>query len=734
MYAKKLLSGRGKKLIFVDDFYTDIDLENMLYAFIIRSPFPFGKFISVQFPQNVKIPDDCAIFTYKDIPAKKTVSTLGLEIPLFCDGTIRYKGEPLGILVGRDKEFLEDILDKLEIKIDFEDLNQKINEFKVKNLNQTFLFEKKYSDDFAGFSDFKIDSQKKSSFDEESSRVLAKRIVRVGSAEENPVEFNEIFTNSPHVVKNTWSTCIRSDAVCEPDGAVCYEKNGSLHVFAPSQWLTHLRTAVSEATGIEPEKIVVSRTKFSVQNTNALWHNGIVSAQTAIACLKTGCPVKLVLSRKEQQEFIENTARVTIKHSTAVSNEGEILAMNISISLDAGYFNPFAQEIIDRLVIASCGVYQCKNVRIVARAFSSQNPPASVNISSFDAPAFFAIENQMQKIAEIEEFVSPLDLRLKNLFDESASKEERFFPFKFELGRSNIVLSKVCELSDFYRKYVAHRINKNRLPLLSEISPFAPPLRGIGLSCAFEGGGFFGTDFLGKNVSLETTLREDGKLEIHSLPPSDTIWNVWIKTIQEVLGLERSSIVLNSNFPLEDAPEEPETIRANIGISTYLLRKCCEAIKRHKNGELPYTVEKSISAAKMRQWNKKTFSGTPFNSTAFAAITVEIEIDPCTYKTKILDIYVVADAGKILNVIQASSSLKLAIQQCLANLVEGETVPADKIKVALIQSDDEPKMVAHLIESILPAAYSSALSQALGKTVESIPLKNDTIYNLCATI
>ncbi len=732
MYAKKLLSGRGKKLIFIDDFYTDIDLENMLYALIIRSPFPFGKFISVNFPQNIKIPDSCSIFTYKDIPGKKTVLTQGLEIPLFCEGPIHYAGEPLGLLVGPDKDFLEDILDKLEIKIDFEALNHKVNDFKIRNQNQTYLFSKK-TDDFLRTSDFNIDAENKS-LGGKSSGLIAKRIVRVGMAEENPAGFSEFFIKSPHVVKNTWSTCMRSDSISEVDGAVCYIKNGALHVFAPSQWLSHLRAAVSEVTGIEPEKIVVSRTKISVQNTNTLWHNGIVSAQAAVACIKTGCPVKIVLSRSEQENFIENTARVTIKHSTALSEEAEILAMNISISLDAGYFNPFAQEILDRLVIASSGVYQCKNLRVVAKALSSPKAPASVNLSSFDAPAFFAIENQMQKIAEIDEFVSPLDLRIKNILSDSVPKDRRFFPFRFELGRSNIVLSKVCELSDFYRKYVSHRINKNHLPQLSEISPYSAPLRGIGLSCAFEGGGFLGTDFLGRNVSLETTLREDGKLEIHSLPPSDSTWNVWIKTIQEVLGFERNSVVLNSNFPLEDAPEEPETVRANIGISTYLLRKCCEAIKRHKNGDLPYTVEKSISAAKLRQWNKKTFSGTPFNSTAFAAITVEIEIDPCTYKTKILDIYVVADAGKILNVIQVSSAIKLAIQQCLSQLVDGDTLSVDKIKVALIQSDDEPKTVCHLIESILPAAYSSALSQALGRTVESVPLKNDTIYNLCTTI
>ena len=88
MYAKKLPSGKGKKLIFSDDFYSDHVLEDMLYALTVRSPFAFGKLISVELPQNMPECKDVELFTYRDIPGKKTVSTLNLETPLFCDGTI----------------------------------------------------------------------------------------------------------------------------------------------------------------------------------------------------------------------------------------------------------------------------------------------------------------------------------------------------------------------------------------------------------------------------------------------------------------------------------------------------------------------------------------------------------------------------------------------------------------------------------------------------------------------
>ena len=47
-----------------------------------------------------------------------------------------------------------------------------------------------------------------------------------------------------------------------------------------------------------------------------------------------------------------------------------------------------------------------------------------------------------------------------------------------------------------------------------------------------------------------------------------------------------------------------------------------------------------------------------------------------------------------------------------------------------MQSEDEPKQIGNLIYSILPPAYTSALSQAMGLTVNSLPLQTDSIFKL----
>ena len=133
---------------------------------------------------------------------------------------------------------------------------------------------------------------------------------------------------------------------------------------------------------------------------------------------------------------------------------------------------------------------------------------------------------------------------------------------------------------------------------------------------------------------------------------------------------------------------------------------------------------------KKKLWNKEFFFGVPFHTTAFAACVVEVELDPSTYRENIRGIWVVIDAGKILSVKAAEYSVKASIQQTLRELVEDDTVRCTNIRVQFIQSNSEPKQIGDVVYAILPAAFTSALSQALAITMTRLPIQNDTLYKL----
>lgn len=105
---------------------------------------------------------------------------------------------------------------------------------------------------------------------------------------------------------------------------------------------------------------------------------------------------------------------ITITHVTAADDSGKLLAMKIDIDVDAGFSNPFAQETIDRLVIASSGIYRPQNLSVTATAYRSLTPASSVDVQIIDSAALFALENQMNEMAA-ECSLLPAEIRERNI-------------------------------------------------------------------------------------------------------------------------------------------------------------------------------------------------------------------------------------------------------------------------------------------------------------------------------
>ena len=324
MGATRKTKETQKNLIFSNEFYSDMEMDGMLHAILIRSPVSSAQLIGISHPS---LPEGYYLFSANDICGKKTIQTLGLEIPVFCTGEIRYVGEPLGILVGADEKKLRELANGVEIR--YED---RINDGKA---------------------------------------LLAERNISTTD------DIGHFFDEADFTVEDTWISHIHPKNYSEPNGAFCYMKDNALYVYTPSQWLSHMRDSLAAVTMLGKNAIVITRTQFSELDTNTLWVDSQIAAQVCTAVLKTQKPVKLVLTREEQQQFIENTAPVSITHRTALNKNGEITAADISITVEGGAYNPFAREFIDRLCIASCNVYAPHAVRICGKVYSSPSFAAS---------------------------------------------------------------------------------------------------------------------------------------------------------------------------------------------------------------------------------------------------------------------------------------------------------------------------------------------------------------------
>jgi CO/xanthine dehydrogenase Mo-binding subunit len=734
MPKKKILHNNLRNLD-ASTFYSDCEKEGLLYSKLIRSPAKMGIIKDVVLQD---IPEGYYLYTAKDIPSNKTIHYNNTELKIFGYDKIGYQGEPLGILIGPSERTLCELLEKVDTQYETETLESALTKVmdiapiekdEIKQNNQPSNKKSDILDvvdqlnKLPSLNDV-IDNTPSETQTEDSS-IIAKRIIKFGLYENTSEEEADaqLFSENIKIIEGNWSSSSPKMPWTETSGAFGYYKNNQLHIFAPIKWTYFLQNSLSEVLNISLEQIFIHKTKNPIGSSNGLWRTTQIAIQVAIATFVSKKPVMLQLSHSEQKAYMSSDVKTTFSYKTSINENGIIETLKITIDSDIGLCNPFAQEVIDRLSIASCGMYKPKNLYISAIAHTSQNPPTSISLTNIDSQSFFAIENQIQKISEMLHIFSG-DIRINNTTSQT-------FPFTTPLGNFYDTLSTAIKISDFNRKYVSfHTDALNRVK--EDSNPFfAIPLRGIGLASTYNSSGFFAESTFNYDSKIEVTLFQDEKVVIHSLRPSAPIQEIWKKTVSELLKIPTENIKIDSNFLINELPRLPEDTIGNISIVNEVLKKCCNDIqKRRFHQPLPLTSKKGLSPSSKRNWKNDTFTGNPYYSLSYATAIVEVELDINTFNEKIKGIWLTIDCGEVLDETAAINSIKLDIQRELSSLVSGKTLTCDNMKIILIKSKNKSGQLNKIVHNTIPAAFSSALSVALATQLEEIPCNENLLFKL----
>ncbi|MBR4004726.1 MAG: xanthine dehydrogenase family protein [Treponema sp.] len=759
--AKEKAAKKIPRLSFHKGFYSDLEFRDMLYAVIVRCPTKSGKITSIS---HGDLPEGYYLFTAKDVPGSNLIETPHGSVPVFSKGNISYLGEPLGILVGPDEKTVNELYGEIQFTFDsntidsylhtIEDAEQDysqetISETKNADQDQIDAISKALALDVEDYFDTQPDDDKNIQTDktildsdqyddEPEPTIITSRKIERGPCftrekKGSPVGIDEALKKCHKVIQNSWSYMLNPPDYREPSGAICSYKNGQLFVYAPTLWLENLRDTLSEVLKIHDDDIIISKTRSNHRSSASVWYSSIIASQVAVASYHTGKCIKLVYTQEEQERFMESMRPITIVHKTGADETGKIIAMQIHIDVDAGAYNPFVQEIVDRLAIASYGCYSPQNISINASAYRSSNPPTSIDLQTLDSAAFFAVENQINELGKAYN-LTPQEIRLVNLA--SSDKKGQHMPFLFNFDKAPDILELLAKQSDLERKYSAYRLNniirtKHGTNLL-ETSDSSLPLRGIGLACASEGSCYYGSQlFKNSDQSISVTWEKEDNVVIHCSPVSASIQEAWGKTVSEILSVSTSSVKINSDFSNDNEPLLPETIYSNISAMTELLQKCCETLKRqHQKSKLPLEVKKTSTASQQKLWNQNKFEGIPFHTTSFGAATVEIDLDQNTFRENIRNIYIIVNGGRIMNLQDAENTLKLSVQKILSSLVDFEQIDYSNIHISFVNSNGDSAQIGELLYQIIPAAYTQAVSQALGITIDCLPLQTDSLYKM----
>jgi len=696
------------------EFITDMSVSGMLHAITIRSPVAHGSLKGIKCPS---LPRAYYLIKAENIPGKNSLSNF--PVPVLAERKLSYIGQPVAILVGSEKSVLEELASKIEIEAEEE---------KPSFSSKTY----------------------------ESENEIVKKDIVSGDPQK-ALGIGEI------ILSCAYTTEIQEHWYSEPHGALALslvapaaapsdkgkKVMSALTIYTATQWPYHVKLSVSEVLGLDPQCVTVAPTLMTPHLDGKIWYPSLVASHAALAAWITRSPVKIMLKREEDFIFSPKRNKAEIEIVSALNKDGSISGTIVQVQLDLGAHAVFENEILDHTCLASLGNCNHESFKIDGVGVQTNIPPQGPFAGFGLAQGFFAAERHFSHIADTIG-QDPAEWRKNNCV-----RKNQNLASCFTLKDTPPLLKLIdaaAFMSDYYRKWACYELLRKRRRGEKWESE-GMPLRGIGISTAYQASGFLNSgEFGAGNCSVEVTLEKDGFLEIKTSMASSGIKipDTWQNLAQEILGVDHSMIRLTGNTM--DAPDAgPGTLSRNISTVTRLAEKCFAAIRNQRfRDPLPITVKRSERSGKAQVSEKKAYSEV-FAYPGWAAAVVEIEIDPVSFHPITKGIWLVVDGGNILNERRARLTLKTGVIQALGwasreqlcyqtgkiplECYRDYNIPGPKdippIEVDFIWSNTSiHKGIGDLPFCCIPSAYVQAVSQAMDHHFGKIPLGVKDVWDI----
>jgi len=105
------------KLSGKEPYIADIAFSNLYHAKTYRASIVRGKIQHITYPE---LPEDYFIVDAKDIPGKNFIKMIYEDFPVFAQTQVSYYGEPICLIIGKDKAILQKIMNSIVIEYEEE--------------------------------------------------------------------------------------------------------------------------------------------------------------------------------------------------------------------------------------------------------------------------------------------------------------------------------------------------------------------------------------------------------------------------------------------------------------------------------------------------------------------------------------------------------------------------------------------------------------------------------------
>ncbi|GAA2241998.1 molybdopterin-dependent oxidoreductase [Kitasatospora cystarginea] len=367
------------KALGIYPYAADLWAEGLLWGAVLRSPHPHARIVAVDTAPALALPGVHAVVTAADLPPGPEGTPDGApsgpvtaDRPILACGVVRHHGEPVAAVAADHPDTAR--LAAASIVVEYELLEA------VSDPEQSFNVPPLHPD----------------------GNLFRHIPLRTG----DPEAVGEVVVEGLYQVGRQDPAPLGSEAglaVPRPDGGV------ELHLSSTDPHGDRDRTAA--CLGIEPDRVrlVVTGVPGATSDREDL----SFQVTLALLALRTGRPVKMVLTREES--FHAHTSRhpALLRYRHHADAEGKLVKVEAQILLDGGAYADVSAEALAAAAAFSVGPYVCPNVLVDAWAVRTNNPPAGRMRGEGALQTCFAYESQLDQLA-VQLGIDPLEIRRRN--------------------------------------------------------------------------------------------------------------------------------------------------------------------------------------------------------------------------------------------------------------------------------------------------------------------------------
>ncbi len=628
-------------------YVNDINIgDQMLYGHLVYSKYAHANIKSINTKKALELDGVKAIVSYKDIPGANQMGPVFHDEICLAEKEVSFIGQVILLIAAESKEIARKA-EKL-IEINYEQLEAIV--------------------------DLETAIQK-------NNLLHPPRKIECGN-------IDSAFKDSMQIIDGSLKTGGQEHWYLETQSCLAIPGEGKeIKIFSSTQHPSETQAIVAEVLGIQKNEVEVEVRRmggaFGGKETQANHY----AAWSSLLANATGRPVKIHLTRDEDQIITGKRHRTISNYRVGFDKDGKINALDIDLNLDAGSSSDLTMAILERAMFHVDNAYYIPNLRIIGSTWKT-NLPSNTAMRGFGGPQGMAvIENIIDRIARFLR-KDALEIRKLNFYKQE-SENLTHYSQKVENNRLPLLYEQLIKSSDYFQRH--NQINQFNIPKAFGINRFTK--RGMAMT-PVKFGISFTTSFLNQAGALVNIYKDGTVLVNHGgTEMGQGLHTKILKIASDELGISAEFIKVNSTntskvpntsataassgtdlngMAVKNAISKLKERLAKVALKKWLINKESTNKIIFENNEvyvgnqpelyisfadlinLTYLERTSLSATGFYKtpdihFDKDKGKGKPFHYFAFGMAVSEVEVDTLTGYTRVLRTDILHDVGKSLN-------------------------------------------------------------------------------------